>query len=176
MMSPAEQLMVGVYRPTARLPRELRSCRGKTDTILRQWQKEWPRTTFTKASREAESAAKKIRESSRCPICCSPERHVPAESVERPARHRRVETVSYGGLAKRIKNPKAARAVGGGLAVKKSGGTVRTPLSRDRERRRPRRLFQADWRLKRMLPEAGSEEVTAAVCRVTASIISPRPK
>lgn len=109
--SPAGKLVIGVA-PDGKLCRVSFAQSGKTEAILREWQKEWPKTSFKKAARETESAAKKIAKN-----------HLPDLLLAGTPFQHKVwkgllglapgETVSYGALARRIKNPKAARAVGG---------------------------------------------------------------
>jgi O-6-methylguanine DNA methyltransferase len=113
--SPAGKLVIGIT-PARAICRVSFAPDGKTASVLKQWQKEWPQTVFIKAERETGYIAKKISKAA------SKSAGLPTLLMTGTPFQQKVwkglltipagETVSYGALARRIKNPKAARAVG----------------------------------------------------------------
>ena len=113
--SPAGPLMIGIT-PARAICRVNFAPGGKTASILKKWQKEWPGTIFIKAERETGYIAKEISRASQ------KSGKLPALLMTGTPFQQKVwkgllaipagETVSYGMLARRIKSPKAARAVG----------------------------------------------------------------
>lgn len=76
--------------------------------LLADWQKKWPRTQFIE-----KKTARKKNGGDILLIGTKFQRKVWAELMNIP----RGQTISYGEMARRIGNPKAARAVGGALAA-----------------------------------------------------------
>ena len=109
--SPAGAVMIGVT-PGKAVCRVSFAPGGKTANVLKKWKQEWPGTSFTKAEKETAPVARALSKTAAAPALCmvgTPfQQKVWKGLLAIPAG----KTLSYGELAKKIKNPKAARAVG----------------------------------------------------------------
>jgi O-6-methylguanine DNA methyltransferase len=105
--SPAIPLMIGVTGDGAIC--RIAFARGrKASAILKEWQKEWPRTEFIEDKKAAGSVPEKRDGFKLYMTGTRFQRAVWKQLLKIPAG----KTISYGELARRVKNPKAARAVG----------------------------------------------------------------
>ncbi len=107
LQSPAGPLLVGATA-SGQICRVGFLKSSSKSRLLADWQKKWPRTQFI----EKKTALKE--KSGNILLIGTPfQRKVWAELMNIP----RGQTISYGKMARRIGNPKAARAVGGALAA-----------------------------------------------------------
>lgn len=105
--SPAGPLLAGFDEKGALC--RLSFLAGTTrEAVLNAWAKEWPHTLFRPAPKRLKSLPKQI-----CLVGTPFQQKVWKELLKIPAG----KTVSYGELARRIKKPKAARAVGAALGA-----------------------------------------------------------
>lgn len=109
--TPAGNLMLGVTTTGAVCRTSFIHGQRKPADVLKEWRKEWPETEFIRDEKKTAASAKQIAANK-----------MPALQMTGTQFQHKVwkgllaipkgETISYGMLAKRIKNPRAARAVG----------------------------------------------------------------
>jgi O-6-methylguanine DNA methyltransferase len=108
--SPAGHVMIGVTQG-GEICRISFTPNKKTTAALKKWRQEWPKTKFVRADKIVAAAAKTINAGASYNlhmVGTEFQCKVWRELLKIPVG----ETISYGDLAKRIKSPKAARAVG----------------------------------------------------------------
>ncbi len=107
---PSGELMLGITL-TGAVCRTAFVTRKPTD-ILSDWRKEWPETEFIKDEKKTAPVAKKIASAKSLPTLQMTGTKFQQQVWKGLLGIPSGTTISYGTLAKRIKNPKAARAVG----------------------------------------------------------------
>jgi AraC family transcriptional regulator of adaptative response/methylated-DNA-[protein]-cysteine methyltransferase len=108
---PSGNLMIGITLAGA-VCRTAFAASKKPAAILSAWQQEWPGTEFIKDEKKTAPIAKKIVTAKAMPTVQMTGTKFQQQVWKGLLGIPSGTTISYGTLAKRIKNPKAARAVG----------------------------------------------------------------